>query len=82
MRYAVVYRDETDRWIAEVPSLPGCISQGETRDAVIQNIGEAIALYLENMNADQAELYADYIEPELIAIDWIAGESSPARIQS
>ncbi|NTW55399.1 MAG: type II toxin-antitoxin system HicB family antitoxin, partial [Chlorobaculum sp.] len=30
-----------------VPSLPGCISEGETREEALQNIQEAIALYLE-----------------------------------
>lgn len=33
--------------IAEVPSLPGCISQGKTRDEAIQNIREAISLHEE-----------------------------------
>lgn len=36
-----------------VPSLPGCISQGETKEEAIENIKEAIELYLE---ADDNEL--------------------------
>lgn len=37
-------RDENGVWIAECPSIPGCISQGETRDLALANIREAIAL--------------------------------------
>jgi predicted RNase H-like HicB family nuclease len=40
-------RDEDGVWIAECPSIPGCISQGETRDEAVQNIKEAIQLCLE-----------------------------------
>jgi predicted RNase H-like HicB family nuclease len=36
-------------FVAEVPTLPGCISQGRTRDEAVQNIREAIALYLESL---------------------------------
>jgi predicted RNase H-like HicB family nuclease len=37
-----------------VPSLPGCISEGETREEAIQNIREAIALYLEPVEDDRS----------------------------
>jgi predicted RNase H-like HicB family nuclease len=40
-------RDEDGVWIAECPSIPGCISQGETRQDAIANIREAIAACLE-----------------------------------
>jgi len=40
-------RDEDGIWIAECPSIPGCVSQGETRDEAIANISEAIAACLE-----------------------------------
>jgi len=40
-------RDEDGVWIAECPAIPGCISQGETKDEAIRNIAEAIALCLE-----------------------------------
>lgn len=35
-----------------VPSLPGCISEGKTREEALQNIQEAIALYLEPVEDD------------------------------
>jgi predicted RNase H-like HicB family nuclease len=40
-------RDEDGVWIAECPSIPGCVSQGTTRDDALANIREAIALCLE-----------------------------------
>ena len=43
----VIERDEDGVWIAECPAIPGCVSQGETKDEAIANIREAIALCLE-----------------------------------
>lgn len=42
-----VDRDEDGVWITECPSIPGCISQGRTKDEAITNIHEAIQLCLE-----------------------------------
>jgi len=36
-----------------VPALPGCISEGETKEEALQNIREAVALYLESVEDDQ-----------------------------
>jgi predicted RNase H-like HicB family nuclease len=72
MRYAIVYRDEDDNWIAEVPSLPGCVSQGETRAQALENIQDAIRLYLEDLDDEQKELYQDYRNPELVLIEAVA----------
>lgn len=46
-RTVLLYPDEDGYTIAEVPSLPGCVSQGETREEALQNIQEAIALHIE-----------------------------------
>ena len=40
-------RDEDGVWVAECPSIPGCVSQGTTRDEALANIREAIAACLE-----------------------------------
>ncbi len=72
MRYAIVYRDEDGNWIAEVPSLPGCVTQGDTREAVIENVRDAIALYLDGLDDSRKELYQEFREPELVAIEMIA----------
>ena len=50
MRYRVlIEQDEDGVYVAEVPALPGCISQGKTRSEAIDNIKEAIAGYLESL---------------------------------
>lgn len=40
-------RDEDGVWIAECPSIPGCVSQGKTKDEAVTNVREAIALCLQ-----------------------------------
>ena len=40
-------RDEDGMWVVECPAIPGCVSQGKTRDEAIDNIREAIQLRLE-----------------------------------
>jgi predicted RNase H-like HicB family nuclease len=49
MRYAVLLEPEEDGgFVVSVPALPGCISQGDTREEALANIREAIALYVED----------------------------------
>ncbi len=40
-------RDEDGVWIAECPSIPGCVSQGQTKDEAFENIKDAIAACLQ-----------------------------------
>lgn len=50
MRYRVlIEQDEDGVFVAECPSLPGCISQGKTRDEALSNIKDAIAGYVESL---------------------------------
>ena len=52
MKYRVIIeQDEDGVFVAEVPALPGCISQGETREKALKNIQEAIEVYLESLKA-------------------------------
>lgn len=52
MKYRVVIdQDEDEMFVAEAPMLPGCISQGKTRAQALENIKEAIAVYLESLEA-------------------------------
>ena len=52
MKFRVyVEQDEDGIFIAQVPSLPGCVSEGGTRQEAVSNIREAIALYLESLDA-------------------------------
>lgn len=47
----LIEQDEEKQFIAECPTLPGCISQGKTRQEAIENIQEAIEGYLESLKA-------------------------------
>jgi predicted RNase H-like HicB family nuclease len=52
MKFRVLLQpDEDGVLVAEVPALPGCISQGVTRDEALSNIREAIAGYLDSLKA-------------------------------
>ena len=53
--HVMIERDETGYYVAEVPALPGCLSQGKTREEVLANIKEAIEGWLEVMET-QPEL--------------------------
>jgi predicted RNase H-like HicB family nuclease len=46
MRQVLIYPGESGFWVAECPSLPGCVSQGETKESAIQNIRESIEAYV------------------------------------
>ena len=45
----LVYDPEYKGYVADVPELPGCMSQGKTMEAALKNVKEAIALYLETV---------------------------------
>jgi len=52
MRQVLIYPGEDGYWVAEVPSLPGCISQGKTREEALTNIKEAIKAYINALKDD------------------------------
>jgi len=53
MRFKVqLEKDEDGRWVATVPALPGCISQGRTVTEARKNVREAIGLHLSSLAAD------------------------------
>jgi len=55
MRFHVmIERDEAGYYVAEVPALPGCLSQGKTYQEAIDNIKEAIEGWLEVMEAKRS----------------------------
>lgn len=73
MRYVLVYTDEDGYWSADVPSLPGCGSDGKTREEALERVKEAIELYLTDLPEERKELCQEYINPELVGVE-IAGE--------
>ena len=50
MKYRItIEQDEDNMYVAECPNLPGCISQGKTREEALRNIADAIKGYLESL---------------------------------
>jgi predicted RNase H-like HicB family nuclease len=45
----IIEQDEEGMFVAECPSLPGCVSEGKTREEAIKNIKEAIEGFLESL---------------------------------
>ena len=56
MRFKVVLEEAEEGYVIYVPSLPGCVSQGETKDEAVENIKEAIEVYLD---IDDAQIEAE-----------------------
>lgn len=50
MKYRVIIeQDEDGAFVAECPALPGCVSQGKSRDEALENIRDAMRAYLESL---------------------------------
>jgi len=54
--HVIVEQDEAGYYVAEVPALPGCLSQGKTYEEAIVNIKEAIEAWLETMELKHLSL--------------------------
>jgi predicted RNase H-like HicB family nuclease len=68
MRYRVlIEQDEDGVFVADVPSLPGCVTQGATREEALSNVREAIALYLESLE-DHGDPVPPPITEEIIEV--------------
>jgi len=61
-RRVLLYPGEDGYVVAEVPSLPGCVSQGKTRDEALENIREAIALHVEVLQERGETVPEDRVE--------------------
>lgn len=68
MRQVVIYPGEDGYWVAECPSLPGCISQAETKQAVVNNIREAIDGYIVALKEDGRPVPEEHFEALLLAV--------------
>ena len=68
MRQVVIYPGENGYWVAECPSLPGCISQGKTKEEAIGNIREAIRAYIEALDEDGLAVPEDRFETLVVAV--------------
>jgi antitoxin HicB len=65
-RQVILIPDPDGGYTVEVPSLPGCISQGDTVDEALANIREAIELHIESMVEHGETVPDDLAEPILV----------------
>ena len=69
MRQVVLYPDHEDGgWVAEVPSLPGCVTQGATREQAIENVRDAIATWIAGAEDVGIAIPCDSLEVQLMVI--------------
>jgi len=68
MRQVVIYPGEAGYWVAECPSLPGCVSQGKTREEAVVNARDAIHQYIAALEEDSLSVPPDPFETMVIAV--------------
>lgn len=55
MQFNAIIEHDQDGFYAYIPSLQGCVSQGDTLEEALANIKEALELYLEDMDEQEKE---------------------------
>lgn len=68
MRQVVIAPGEDGYWVAECPSLPGCVSQGRTREEAMVNIKEAIEVYIAALRDDKLPVPEEHFGTLLVAV--------------
>ena len=68
MRQVIIYPGEDNFWVAECPSLPGCISQGKTKEEAVKNIREAIQGYILVLEEDHIPVPPENFEALIVAV--------------
>lgn len=68
MRQVVLFLGEDGYWVVECPSLPGCISQGKTKEEAISNIKEAIRGYIASLEEDGLPVPEERFETLVVAV--------------
>ncbi|MFH1776739.1 MAG: type II toxin-antitoxin system HicB family antitoxin [Candidatus Omnitrophota bacterium] len=68
MREVFIYHGEDGYWVAECPSLPGCISQGKTKEETITNIKEAIEGYILALKEDNLPIPLETFDAFVVAV--------------
>ena len=64
----MIYPGEDGSWVAECPSLPGCVSQGKKKEDATQNIREAIRSYIAALKSDGLPLPEERFEVLVMAV--------------
>ena len=68
MRQVLVYPRVDGYWVAECPSLPGCISQGSTKEQVLSNIKEAIKGFIESLRKQGEAIPTQVVEEVEVSV--------------
>jgi predicted RNase H-like HicB family nuclease len=68
MRQVLICSGEDGYWVAECPSLPGCVSQGETREEAIRKVKEAIEGYIISLQEDGIPVPEHKLDAMLLAV--------------
>ena len=68
MRQVIIFRGEDGYWVAECPSLPGCLSQGKTKEETVGNIREAIRGYIAALEEDKLAVPEERFDAVLMAV--------------
>ncbi len=68
MRQVIIYSGEDGYFIAECPSLPGCLSQGQTREEAVSNIKEAIHVYIAALEEDNLPVPEEHFDAMVVAV--------------
>ena len=68
MRQVIIHPGEDQYWIAKCPSIPGCITQGKTREEAISNIREAITGYIVSFEEDRLPVPPEHFKALLAAV--------------
>jgi len=68
MRQVVISPGQDGYWVAECPSLPGCISQGQTHEQAVLIIKEAIEGYVDALNEDGIPVPDDHLDTLVVAV--------------
>ncbi|MBI5562396.1 MAG: type II toxin-antitoxin system HicB family antitoxin [Deltaproteobacteria bacterium] len=68
MRQVVLFQDEDGRWVATVPSLPGCVTDGGTMEEALANAKEAIEACIEALQQEGRPVPEERFNTRLVAV--------------
>lgn len=68
MRQVIIFKGEDGQYVAECPSLPGCISQGKTKEEAIENIKKAIEGYILALEDDHIQVPTENFDSMMVVV--------------
>ena len=77
-----IERDEDGMWVAECPAIPGCVSQGRTKEEALANVHEAIQLCLEVRAERGLPLTIETRQTEIASARKVMQQDEPAEYRS